>query len=211
MDGRTPGTVQDYDYFAKVVLLGDAAVGKSSILLRFTQAEFREGYACTLGVDFQTKTLLIENKRIKLQVWDTAGQERFTPMTKCYLRNTHACIVAYDLTNRETFVKVKRWVREFQEANSVSQMSSLAIVGNKADCEKERAVTAKEGRAMAEDFGAMFFETSAKEGTNVEEVFGALAQAFFEKVKGRDSSDKGSTIRLKPSPQKGFKTKSSCC
>ena len=209
--GELSAPLQDYDYFAKVVLLGSAAVGKSSLLLRFTQNHFPESYSCTLGVDFQTKTLVIEGKRVKLQVWDTAGQERFTPMTKCYLRNTNGCIVVYDITNRDSFARVPVWAKEFREANSISQVTSLIIVGNKLDCAGSRAVSGKEGLELAETLGAKFIEASAREGTSVEELFQVLGRDVYEKMKGRGEPSERSSgkVKLKTGPQRTEKRK--CC
>lgn len=208
--GELPAPLQDYDYFAKVVLLGSAAVGKSSLLLRFTQNLFPDSYSCTLGVDFQTKTLQIEGKRMKLQVWDTAGQERFTPMTKCYLRNTNGCIVVYDISNRDSFLRVPVWTKEFREANSTAHVTSLLVVGNKVDCAENRVVTTKEGRELAESLGANFLEASAKMGTAVEEVFEVLGRDVYEKMKGRGEPSERSSGKVKlKAGQKGEKRK--CC
>ena len=107
MDKGIFGKLQEYDYLIKVVLIGDAAVGKSSILLKYVDNTFEDTYVCTIGVDFKIKSLEIDNKRIKLQVWVTAGQERFKPITKCYFRGSHGCIVLFDITNRSSFNNVK--------------------------------------------------------------------------------------------------------
>ena len=211
--GEQGAPLQDYDYFAKVVILGSATVGKSSLLLRFTQNLFPETYSCTLGVDYQTKTLEIEGKRVKLQIWDTAGQERFTPMAKCYLRNTTVCIIVFDITNRDSFHRVSSWVSEFLEANTLSQPHSLFIVGNKFDCADTRTVSTKEALQLCESFAAKYVETSAKTGYSVDQLFTLLATDVYEKRKGKgDLSDRSSAkMRLKTASERGENKGKICC
>ncbi|CRL05844.1 CLUMA_CG018870, isoform B [Clunio marinus] len=123
---------EDFDLLFKVVLIGDCAVGKSCIVTRFkTGNVFTERHTNTIGVDFSMKTITIDNKRIKLQIWDTAGHERFRSITSSYYRSAHGVIIVYDITKRNTFLSLQKWINEVRNytANSVV----CALVGNKCD------------------------------------------------------------------------------
>jgi small GTP-binding protein len=211
--GLAPVASQEYDYFAKVVVLGDAAVGKSSILRRFMTADFEESYSCTIGVDFMMKRMEVEGKRIQVQIWDTAGQERYTTITKCYLRNTHGCIVVYDITKRSTFLKVEKWIQEFNEANAFGREPSLMIVGNKIDCERNRTVSIQEGKDLAKRLNCMFYEASAKLGTNVDAALSDLVTHICLKSKGTDAPSKRSEFHVRSGSVKSAKSNkgSKCC
>lgn len=164
----------DFDYLFKIVMIGDAGVGKSAIVHRFKYNTFVERHASTIGVDFLLKTITIDGKRIKLQIWDTAGQERFRTITQSYYRSAHAVIITYDITKVETFRNVKRWFKDVQKyaGNQVKKM----LIGNKLDLEEDREIRQEEAKTFAE-FHSMdeVLETSAKDSTNVEEAFYRLA------------------------------------
>ena len=173
----------EYDYLIKVVLIGDAAVGKSSLLLKYIDDIFEDTYVCTIGVDFKIKSLQLENKRIKLQVWDTAGQERFKPITKCYFRGSHGCVVLFDITNRSSFNNVKYWVSDYRENNTVDSSANIIVIGNKSDKESDRNVTIEEGNILAESIGATYIEASAKTGRGVADAFEAIATVVLKNMK----------------------------
>ncbi|ODV89304.1 hypothetical protein CANCADRAFT_137154 [Tortispora caseinolytica NRRL Y-17796] len=165
----------------KLVLLGEAAVGKSSLVLRFVSNEFQEHKEPTIGAAFLTQKCQLPNRTIKFEIWDTAGQERFASLAPMYYRNAQAAVVVYDVTKPASFVKARHWVSELHAQASPDIV--IALVGNKVDLASDdngpRVATA-EGQALADDEGLLFLETSAKTGSNVQEVFTALANKLPE-------------------------------
>lgn len=174
--------LQEFDYLLKIVLIGDAAVGKSSLLLRYIDDYFEDTYICTIGVDFKIKSLEMQGKRVKLQIWDTAGQERFKPITNCYFRGSHGCVAVYDITNRETFNNVRTWVQDYREHNSIESGQNIVLIGNKKDS-GERVVSFEEGQDLADNFEAEFLECSAKSGDGVSQLFETIARVIVTKMK----------------------------
>lgn len=157
----------------KLVLLGEAAVGKSSIVLRFVSNDFSENKEPTIGAAFLTQRVNINDHTVKFEIWDTAGQERFASLAPMYYRNAQAALVVYDVTKPQSFIKARHWVKELHE--QASKNIIIALVGNKIDIlednENERKVAREEAEKLAEEEGLLFFETSAKTGTNISEVF----------------------------------------
>lgn len=158
----------EFDHMIRLLLLGDSAVGKSSLLRRFCDNEFHANFVITIGVDFKCKEVQHNGQRLRLQVWDTAGQERFRTITPAYYRAAMGVVIVYDVTDHGTFDQIEYWLRQ------LDQHADLAIqrilVGNKSDLDS-RKVTTEAGQALAERFGMAFFETSAKTGEGVEEAF----------------------------------------
>ncbi|XP_020594482.1 ras-related protein RIC1-like, partial [Phalaenopsis equestris] len=130
---------------------------------------YLESYISTIGVDFKIRTVEQDGKTIKLQIWDTAGQERFRTITSSYYRGAHGIIVVYDVTDQESFNNVKQWLNEIDRyaTDSVNKL----LVGNKCDLTDERVVAYEAGKALADEVGIPFLETSAKDATNVEQAF----------------------------------------
>lgn len=161
----------------KLVLLGEAAVGKSSLVLRFVSNDFQENKEPTIGAAFLTQKCTIGDRTIKYEIWDTAGQERFQSLAPMYYRNAQAALVVYDITKPASFIKARHWVKELHE--QASKDITIALVGNKYDLaendneneESLRKVSIEEGRNLAEEEGLLFFETSAKSSYNVNDVF----------------------------------------
>ncbi|AGO13422.1 AaceriACL084Cp [[Ashbya] aceris (nom. inval.)] len=156
----------------KLVLLGEAAVGKSSIVLRFVSNDFSENKEPTIGAAFLTQRVNMDSKTIKFEIWDTAGQERFASLAPMYYRNAQAALVVYDVTKPQSFIKARHWVKELHE--QASKGIVIALVGNKLDLLENgeaRKVSREEAEKLAEEEGLLFFETSAKTGDKINEVF----------------------------------------
>ena len=166
MDSKTSSK---YDYLLKYIIIGDAGVGKSNLLLRYVYSTFKSDYQLTIGVEFGEKTLQVKNKVFKIQIWDTAGHEQFRSITRTYYKNSACAVVVYDISRRETFEHIVNWIEDCK-LNSPKSIF-IILVGNKSDLEEERQVTTEEGEEFANRYGLRFFETSAKNSTNVEQVF----------------------------------------
>jgi len=173
-----PRQNQEYDSLFKVLLIGDSSVGKTSICTRFTDNTFTDNFIATLGVDFKIRTLTIDGFRVRLQVWDTAGQERFRTITQAFYRGTHGVIVVYDISDRETYDSVARWLDDTQKYAPDSAIKML--VGNKSDLTTERQVSEKEGQDFAKQHNMLFMEASAKDSVNIEEMFYKIAGVFVK-------------------------------
>ncbi|KAF8402174.1 hypothetical protein HHK36_013126 [Tetracentron sinense] len=185
------------DYVFKLVVIGDSAVGKTQLLSRFSKNEFTSDCRATIGVEFQTKTIHIDNKLIKAQIWDTAGQERYRSITSAYYRGAHGALIVYDITNRPSFEQVPRWLHDlrlYAHPNIV-----VMLVGNKSDLEETRSVPTESGLEFAESEGLMFFETSALDATNVEKAFLMVLKHIFH-ITSRKSftCDEERPLVLKP-------------
>jgi Ras-related protein Rab-18 len=170
---------EEYDYLFKILLIGDSGVGKSSILLRFTEDEFEEDFPCTIGVDFKTKMIDFYNKKkINLTIWDTAGQEKFRSLTSSYYRGTHGIILVYDVTNRASFLSLEHWLKEIDTYSTNSEVIIL-LIGNKIDM-PNRVVTREEGAKFAKSKSMLFMECSAKTKLGIQQAFEELIQKILD-------------------------------
>mmetsp|Transcript_21631 Transcript_21631/g.66196 ORF Transcript_21631/g.66196 Transcript_21631/m.66196 type:complete len:212 (-) Transcript_21631:1954-2589(-) len=169
-----------YAYLFKYIIIGDTGVGKSCLLLQFMDKRFQQVHDLTIGVEFGARMINIDNKQVKLQIWDTAGQESFRSITRSYYRGAAGALLVYDITRRETFKHLTRWLEEARQ-NSSSNMT-IMLVGNKSDLDHRRAVSYKEGEAFAEEHGLIFMETSAKTAAFVEQAFIKTAEKIYENI-----------------------------
>ncbi|GMH28364.1 hypothetical protein Nepgr_030207 [Nepenthes gracilis] len=160
---------QKIDYVFKVVLIGDSAVGKSQLLARFARNEFSVDSKATIGVEFQTKTLVIDQKTVKAQIWDTAGQERYRAVTSAYYRGAVGAMLVYDMTKRQTFEHMARWLEELR--GHADKNTVIMLVANKCDLSSLRAVPVEDAKEFAERENLFFMETSALDSTNVDTAF----------------------------------------
>ena len=170
----------EYDYLFKLILVGDSYVGKTNILSKYIKDEFNLNTKSTVGVEFGTKILKIEDKIIKAQIWDTAGQERYKSITSTYYKGAKGAFIVYDITNRLTFESVDKWIQDLN-LNSDKNIT-LLLIGNKKDLTDKREVTTEEGEEKAKSFGLAFLETSALTGENIDKVFDYILKEVFTKI-----------------------------
>ncbi|GLT33725.1 hypothetical protein SLA2020_082890 [Shorea laevis] len=211
---------QKIDYVFKVVLIGDSAVGKSQILARFARNEFSLDSKATIGVEFQTRTLVIEHKSVKAQIWDTAGQERYRAVTSAYYRGAVGAMLVYDITKPQTFEHIPRWLEELR--GHADKNIVIILIGNKCDLENQRAVPTEDAKEFAEKEGLFFLETSALEATNVETAFLTVLTEIFNIVnkknlvagENQSNGNPGSLAGKKiivPGPAQEIPAKRTCC
>jgi len=173
----------------RLLTLGDSGAGKSSLLLRYTQNEFNVEYMPTIGIDFRLKTVEVKGKTVKVQVWDTAGQERFRTITHNYYRGAHGIALVYDVTSKQSFDNIRKWiadVQSFAESNV-----NIVLIGNKCDLVDSKVVDTSAGRSIAQSFNIDFFECSAKTDHNVQEAFNALVHQVCDRVLTGQGKKKG--------------------
>ncbi|KAG0475327.1 hypothetical protein HPP92_015013 [Vanilla planifolia] len=207
----------EYDYLFKIVLIGDSGVGKSNILSRFTRNEFSLDSKSTIGVEFATKTLQIEGKTVKAQIWDTAGQERYRAITSAYYRGAVGALLVYDITKRQTFENIQRWLRELRDHADSNIVVMMA--GNKSDLNHLRAVSAEDAKLLAEKEGLSFLETSALEAVNVDSAFQIVLTEVFRIVNKKALAAQEAAALARPRVQgttinvtdSGGNTKNPCC
>ncbi|AYV78944.1 MAG: Ras-related protein Rab-1A, partial [Edafosvirus sp.] len=176
------------------VIVGDSGVGKSCILLRFTDNNFNESFISTIGVDFRMRTLTIDNQIVKFQIWDTAGQERFKTITTAYYRGSDGIIFVYDVTSPDSFNNIQQWIEDV--THQVGPNITKLLIGNKADLFELRQVKDVDAQNYADKLGILFIETSAKTSTNIDNAFITIASELLKrkKIKSEPSS---STALLK--------------
>ncbi|KAL0249480.1 hypothetical protein GEMRC1_004712 [Eukaryota sp. GEM-RC1] len=193
MSSNTPFT-----YLFKFIIIGDSTVGKSCLLLRYTDGKFQLFHDLTIGVEFGARMTTIDEVPIKLQVWDTAGQESFRSITRSYYRNSAAALLVYDITRRETFLSLQTWLEDCRSHATTD--ICITLVGNKSDKEDQRQVPYEEAAEFAERNGLAFLEASAKNGNNVEHAFTQTARAVLGKINAGeiDVGNESSGVRVGP-------------
>ncbi|KAE8672144.1 Ras-related protein RABH1b [Hibiscus syriacus] len=160
----------------KLVFLGDQSVGKTSIITRFMYDKFDNTYQATIGIDFLSKTMYLEDRTVRLQLWDTAGQERFRSLIPSYIRDSSVAVIVYDVANRQSFQNTSKWIEEVRTERGSDVI--IVLVGNKTDLVDKRQVSVEEAEAKARELNVMFIETSAKAGFNIKALFRKIAAAL---------------------------------
>lgn len=207
---RKESNDDNFDFLFKIVLIGDCGAGKTSVVQRFKTGNFVERHGNTIGVDFSMKSLIIDNKKIKLQIWDTAGQERFRTITQSYYRSANGVIIVYDITKRSSFMNLQRWIEEVRRYTASNVL--LILIGNKCDLESLREVEVSEVAAVCECIPEIIFsmEVSAKENTNIDEAFLLLATELKKQHDTRAMAEEDSTETVKLSEGKTIKNCNGC-
>ena len=197
-----------YDLKFKIIVIGESRVGKTSLIKRYTKDQFGGVYLTTVGIDFQDKTIEIEDKKVKLQVWDTAGQERFRNVAKNYFQSTQGFLLVFDITDKESFQKLNDFWIDQLKMNAPEKAKSV-LVGNKSDLAGQRQVSIEDAEEFAKDNNLKYYEVSAKEGTKVVELFFYLANEIYQSHTYEEFNE-NKTITLKKEKSKK-KDKKKCC
>ncbi|XP_063306512.1 ras-related protein Rab-10-like [Pelobates fuscus] len=185
------------NWVIKMVMAGDSNVGKTCILTRYTDNTI-PSYISTVGIDFKTKTIEIDETSVKLQIWDTAGQERFHTLSVRYFRGAHGIVLVYDITNTLSFENIAMWMKDIK--SKAGEDVEVVLLGNKCDKEDERKVSKERGEKLAWEFGMPFFETSAKENINIDKAFLMLSDSIYSKKSSLLVED--NVVNLKESKEK---------
>ena len=170
----------NYNYLFKYIIIGDASVGKSNLLMKFAHNKFTDEYQTTIGVEFGAKNIHINDQIYRIQIWDTAGQENFRSITRAYFKNCVCAMVVYDITCRKSFENIQNWLQDVHDQSPETVL--IALIGYKIDLEDKRIVSTEEGEEYAIQNGLLFMETSAKSGEGVEEIFKKTAQEIEKKI-----------------------------
>ena len=165
---------KEYDLLFKLILIGDSYVGKSNILLKYLKNQFNENSKTTVGVEFGTKNIIINNKRIKIQIWDTAGQERYRSITSAYYKGAKGALIVYDITRKNTFDNIDKWITDLKLNGD--ENICIIILGNKSDLIDKREINKNDGIKKAEMYKTAFLETSALNGDNISKAFDELIE-----------------------------------
>lgn len=197
------------DLQIKLLMIGDSGVGKTCLLLRYSNDSFSPTFITTIGIDFKIKNVEIDGKKCKLQVWDTAGQERFRTITTSYFRGAHGIILVYDVTDRRSFENIRNWMSQIQTHADVHV--NKILVGNKCDMLEEKVVSTEEGEGLAKEFGMEFSECSAKTDINVDQSFLTVARQIKNRLYKDGMNSPSGTNGMKIHKKSTQKSKKGCC
>ena len=208
---------EEYEMMIKVILIGDSGVGKTNIMSKFLKNQFLEDSKATVGVEFGSKLFIQQGHKIKAQIWDTAGQEKYKAITSAYYKGSKGALVIYDITQKETFANIEKWVNDLKCKGDPK--ITIIIIGNKSDLEEKRQISKEQGEEKAKSFGCAFLETSAFSGDNIEKAFEMMVKEIYDKFTSDiggddeeelDSNEKGEDLKLeKVNPDNNEKKK--CC
>jgi small GTP-binding protein len=194
-----------YDHFFKLLILGESSVGKTCILLRYTDDHFNINHLATIGIDFNIKIVSLEDKFIKLQIWDTAGQDRFKTITKTYFKGAQGILLVYDITNEDSFENIRNWVKQIEQ-NATKNVCKI-LIGNKHDRD-DRKVTYEQGEELAKEYNMHFLETSAKTNYNINEAFVNITKEILNSDIKTMSNNK--TLKINKKEEK-VESGTKCC
>ncbi len=177
-------------YIIKILTLGDTQVGKSSIVLRYTEDKFDDNQFSTIGIDYKTKYMKMDDSSVKVLIWDTAGQEKFRNIAKQYYKGANGVLLIYDICSRKTFERVEFWLKELKENNRIDELF-ICLVGNKSDLEDKREISIEEGEKYATDNNILFLEVSAKSGKGITDLFKKVIKGALDKVYTKIEKEEG--------------------
>lgn len=180
-----------YTFIFKVILIGDSNCGKTSMINRYVNNEFSNNYICTIGVDFMMKNLVINSEVIKIQIWDTAGMEKFKQITTSYYRGAQGALICFDLTSRNSFLSLSKWVDDFNRFSNSIFKKSITIIGLKSDLIQEREVSKNEIMDYVNINNYKYYECSSKTGENIKECFYEVGSSLYNYYK----DDKNEKVR----------------
>ena len=204
---------EEYEIMVKVIIIGDSSVGKTNIMNKYLKNEFLEDSKATVGVEFGSKLFKIEGHNIKAQIWDTAGEEKYKAITGAYYKGSKGAFVVYDITRKESFDSVDRWINDLKSTGD-SKMT-IILIGNKCDLEDKREVPKEKGEEKARSFGCAFLETSALSGDNIEKGFEMMISEIFKKF-GNEAIDEEELVTVERDEElkldkKEDQKKKGCC
>ena len=177
-------------YIIKILTLGDTQVGKSSIVLRYTEDKFDDNQLSTIGIDYKTKFMKMDDSSVKVLIWDTAGQEKFQNIAKQYYKGANGVLLIYDICSRKTFERIEFWLKELKENNRIDELF-ICLVGNKNDMEDKREISIEEGKKYANDNNIPFLEVSAKSGKGIIDLFKKVIKGALDKVYIKNEKEEG--------------------
>ena len=204
---------EEYEMMAKILIIGDSSVGKTNIMSKYLKNEFHEDSKATVGVEFGSKLFTINGHNIKAQIWDTAGQEKYKAITGAYYKGSKGAFVVYDITRKETFESIDKWINDLKSTGDPKM--NIILIGNKCDLDEKREVLKEQGEEKSRSFECAFLETSALSGDNIDKGFEMMISEIFKKYGNEIVEDdefegmgKGEDINLE---KKQSKTKKGCC
>ena len=204
---------EEYEMMIKVILIGDSGVGKTNIMSKYLKNQFMENSKATVGVEFGSKLFNHQGHKIKAQIWDTAGQEKYKAITGAYYKGSKGAFIVYDITRKDTFASIERWVNDLK-ATSDPKLT-IILIGNKNDLDDKREVSKDQGEEKAKSFGCAFLETSAFSGDNLDKAFELMVKEIYEKFSNSSSEEeefeavkKGEDLKVEKATDK---KKKKCC
>ncbi|CAD8155356.1 unnamed protein product [Paramecium pentaurelia] len=186
-----------YDLLIKILLIGNSGVGKTQILLRYTENQFKTSFLSTIGIDFKIKKIQVDEKVVKMQIWDTAGQERYQTITQTYYKGAMGIILVFAVNDKETFNDIDKWMNQIKQHASDNIIKVL--IGNKTDL-PDRCITYEQALKMAQKYNIPYFETSAKDGTNINDTFQQIAKTIKEQLEKLPQQQNGAFNKLNSAP-----------
>ena len=198
-------------YIIKILTLGDTLVGKSSIVLRFSDNRFDDNHLATIGIDYKTKYIKVKDASVKVLLWDTAGQEKFRNIARQYYKGANGVLLIYDVCDRKTYERIGFWMDELKQNNEIEQLY-IILVGNKIDLEEKRVVTREEAEKYAEDNNINYIEVSAKTGEGILDLFNEVTKGTMDKVfNDQDNNEDKKKIKTYLDTNNNRKRKKKCC